>query len=89
MKRPEIISKARDLVKERGGQVLVAELLGVAQSSVSKALQPDNTSMDELRRRILLEFGGIEVDTEPSFIVRSVRKRATKRAPAKKRRAKK
>lgn len=76
MKRPEIIDEARRLVKDAGGQVAVAERLGVTQSSISKALKPGDTSMDELRRRILSELGRIEVDAEPSFIVRSVRRRA-------------
>lgn len=65
--RQEIIARARAVVQECGGQVKVAEALGVKQPSVSKALRDDDTSMDALRARILSELGGYEVMTETYF----------------------
>jgi hypothetical protein len=76
--RQEIIDRARDVVQRFGGQVKVAEALGVKQPSVSKALRADDTSMDALRARILSELGGYEVMTETFFQIVPPRKKTAR-----------
>lgn len=75
MTRTDLIQRARDIVQEHGGQVAVAEKLGVRQPSVSKALKAADTSMDSLLLRIVREVGGIAIDEEPVYIVREPNKK--------------
>lgn len=69
--RRELIAIARDVVRERGGQVKVAEILGVSQPYVANALRadPESETRDGLLVRIVSEAGGRKVERRVVFDV--------------------
>jgi len=66
----ELAKRAREAIeKSEKTQREVADLLGVKQPSVAQALQPDYTGLNGLRKRILKELEGVEV--EEGFLVKA------------------
>jgi len=66
----QLAERAREAVESSElTQREVADLLSVKQPSVAQALQPNYPGLDGLRKRILKELEGVEV--EEGFLVKS------------------